>query len=100
MDFTIIFFVLLNYFWLSLDPDESASMYCDQHCFKIGSEIMESVWDVVLVLSPELSIEATKQGIPETSRKRRHSRKDCLWHPLSVWNGLCRSNFHRSLINA
>lgn len=100
MDFIYIFIVLLNYFWLSYDPDESASMYCDQHCFKIGAELMESVWDVVLVLSPELSDEATSLGIPITNRKQRHSKKDCLWHPLSVWNGLCRANLHRSLINA
>lgn len=98
MDIIIIFFILLNYFWLSDDPDESASMYCDQHCFKIGSELMESIWDVVLVLSPELSHEFS--GGPGISETRRHSRKDCLWHPLSVWNGLCRSNLHRSLINA
>jgi hypothetical protein len=92
--------VLLNYFWLSWDPKESASWYCDQHCFKIGSEVMESVWDAVLVLSPELSELATKEGIPQSHRKRRHSKEGCLWHPLSVWNGLTRANMHRSLINA
>lgn len=95
-----ILFVLLNYFWLSWDPKESASWYCDQHCFKIGSEVIESVWDVVLVLSPKLGDLADLKGIPSTYRKGRHAKKDCLWHPLSVWNGLTRSNLKRSLINA
>jgi hypothetical protein len=83
----------LNYFWLSWDPVESAKWYCDQHCFKIGSEVIESIWDVVMVVCPDL--EGT-----ESMRKRRHARDGCLWHPLSVWHGLCRANMHRGLINA
>ncbi|HMP28073.1 MAG TPA: hypothetical protein PKD85_00650 [Saprospiraceae bacterium] len=93
-------FYLLNYFWLSWDPKESASWYCDQHCFKIGAEVVESVWDAVLAIEPKLDKLADDQGIPKTYRKRRHSREDCLWHPLSVWNGLTRSNLHRNLLNA
>lgn len=100
-DFTLfVLFYLLNYFWLSWNPKESASWYCDQHCFKIGAEVIESVWDAVLVIAPELDQLADDKDIPKTYRKRRHSREDCLWHPLSVWNGLTRSNLHRSLLNA
>lgn len=95
-----LFLVLLNYFWLSDDPEESASWYCDQHCFKLGSEVIESVWDAVLVLCPRLEKLATKKGIPDNNRKRRHSKKDGLWHPFSVWNGYCRENMRRSLVNA
>ena len=95
-----LFLILLNYFWLSDDPEESASWYCDQHCFKIGSEVIESVWDAVIVLAPCLQEEADKEGISQNNRKRRHSKKDGLWHPMSVWNGFCRSNMRRSLINA
>ncbi len=95
-----IFVVLLNYFWLSDDPDESASWYCDQHCFKLGAEVIESVWDSVLILDPEATIEADKQGIPNNNRKKRHSHTGGLWHPFSVWNGYCRANMRRSLINA
>lgn len=95
-----IFFILLNYFWLSDDPVESAKWYCDQHCFKIGAEVIESVWDSILILAPELSAKATAAGVPEVNRKKRHSKAGCLWHPLSVWNGLCRANMQRSLINA
>lgn len=95
-----IFLVLLNYFWLSDDPVQSAKWYCDQHCFKIGAEVIESVWDAVLVLAPELSAKATSSGVPEVNRKKRHSKEGCLWHPLSVWNGLCRANMRRSLVNA
>ena len=98
--FAYVFLVLLNYFWLSDDPVECASWYCDQHCFKLGSEVIESVWDAVLVLCPRLSKLADKEGMPDNNRKRRHSRKDGLWHPFSVWNGFCRSNMRRSLINA
>lgn len=100
MNIFALLFYLLNYFWLSDDPDECASWYCDQHCFKIGSEIVESVWDAVLVLSPKLSQLANKENIPQTYRKSRHGKPDCLWHPMSVWNGFCRSNMRRSLINA
>lgn len=95
-----LLFVLLNYFWLSDDPEESAAWYCDQHCFKLGSEVIESVWDAVLVLKPSLAKLATESGIPENNRKRRHSKPDGLWHPFSVWNGYCKANMHRSLVNA
>lgn len=88
-----ILFVLLNYFWLSDDPEQSAKWYCDQHCFKIGAEVMESIWDVVRVLAPDVKV------VPSVS-VGRHSKKDSLWHPLSVWNGLCRANMRRSLVNA
>ena len=88
-----ILFALLNYFWLSDEPVQSAKWYCDQHCFKIGAEVMESIWDVVLVLAPNIEV------IPSVSTGR-HSKKDSLWHPLSVWNGLCRANTRRSLVNA
>ena len=91
---------MVNYFWLSYDPEESASWYCDQHCFKIGSEVVESVWDAILTLSPHLSIKADGEGISHTYRKRRHAKPDSLWHPLSVWHGLCLSNMKRGLINA
>lgn len=87
----------LNYFWLSWDPAESAKWYCDQHCFKIGSEVIESIWDVVMVVCPDLDRRA---NMSSATRKRRHSRDQCLWHPLSVWHGLCRANMHRGLINA
>lgn len=92
--------ILLNYFWLSWDPDESASYYCDQHCFKIGSEVIESIWDGILVISPEISTKATNLGIPMTYRKARHAPADSLWHPLSVWHAQCRANMRRGLINA
>lgn len=91
---------LLNYFWLSDDPKESASWYCDQHCFKVGSEVIESVWDAVLVLAPKLQTLADEEDIPQNNRKRRHSKKDCLWHPLSIWHGFCRANMKRGLVNA
>jgi hypothetical protein len=90
----------LNYFWLSWDPDESAKWYCDQHCFKIGSEVIESIWDSVLVLCPDLAREADELGFTKATRKRRHSKPGTLWHPLSVWHGLCRSNMIRGLVNA
>jgi len=103
----IIFFICiipsataLNYFWLSWDPNESARLYCDQHCFKIGSEVVESIWDVVMTICPELNIKADDLGLTKANRKRRHSRVGTLWHPLSVWHGLCFSNMHRGLINA
>ena len=92
--------LLLNYFWLSMDPEQCAAMYCDQHCFKIGMEIIESVWDGVLVLAPELDDEATEMNISRASRAKRHSKPGCMWHPLSVWNAACRANMKRSLINA
>jgi hypothetical protein len=90
----------LNYFWLSHDPVETARWYCDQHCFKIGSEVVESIWDSVLVLCPELSKMADSKGMSKATRKRRHARDGVLWHPLSVWHGLCRANMRRGLINA
>jgi len=104
--FIQLFLVLLNYFWLSNDPDESASWYCDQHCFKIGSEVTESVWDAASILLPALMEEATLLGIGTTYRKFRHAPRDDngdakgLWHPLSVWHGLCMANMKRGLINA
>jgi hypothetical protein len=91
---------MVNYFWLSMDPEESASWYCDQHCFKIGAEVVESVWDSVLVLCPSLSLLADKEGFSKSYRKRRHSRPGTIWHPLSIWHGLCRANMRRGLINA
>lgn len=102
----LIILFLLNYFWLSLDPKESASWYCDQHCFKIGSEIIESVWDAALVLNPNIADDADAAGITKNYRRKRHSggtgadEKGGLWHPLSVWHGVCRANMKQSLINA
>lgn len=88
----------LNYFWLDHDPVISASQYCDQHCFKIASEVCESIWMVVLFFAPDLYHLATKLGIPLTYRSRRIKHK--LWHPLTFWNGLCRANLKKSLDNA
>lgn len=90
----------LNYFWLSFDPRESASWYCDQHCFKIHTEIIESVWDSVLSLAPWVEDWANQSGISKTYRNRRHSKPGTKWHPLSKWTGLCRGNALTSLINA
>lgn len=95
----ICFIFLLNYFWLDNDPVKSASWYCDQHCFKIGSEVIESIWDAVDAVSPSLFSRATDQGIPMTYRRHRHAKKG-LWHPLSVWHCLCRANMYRGLVNA
>ena len=97
MNILQVFLVLLNYFWLSDDPVECASWYCDQHCFKIGSEVMESVWDAVSVLCPRLESLATKQGISTVNRKHRHAGEDMLWHPFTVWNGFCRENMRVAL---
>lgn len=92
--------VLLNYFWLSDDPNESASWYCDQHCFKIGSEVVESIWDAVHMLDPTMADRAVEEGIPLTNRHHRHARPGALWHPMSVWHGMCRENMKRGLVNA
>jgi len=83
-----------------MDPVECAHMMCDQHCFKIGSEIIESVWDGVLVLAPDLGQEADILGIPGGYRNKRHSKQGHMWHPFSVWNTACKANMKRSLINA
>jgi len=95
-----LLFFLLNYFWLSWDPKKSASYYCDQHVYKIGSEVIESVWDAVLELAPELGEKATKKGLNLTYRHRRHSKPGMMWHPLSVWHCLSKANLKRGLINA
>lgn len=97
-------FVALNYFWLDLDPDVSASWYCDQHVFKIHSEVVESVWDAFLTLDPSLGDLADAEGLSKTYRKGRHAPyvrgKEGRSHPLSRWNTLARANAERSLINA
>lgn len=110
----IILNALLNYFWLSLDPKESAGWYCDQHVFKIHSEVIESVWDAVIFLNPELKERALDQGMKPTYMKQRHSGGvsgggvsggggsggERRWHPLSLWNVLRKENAERSLLNA
>lgn len=104
----IILNALLNYFWLSLDPKESAGWYCDQHVFKIHSEVIESVWDAVIFLNPELKERALEQGMKPTYMKQRHSggafgggtSGGRRWHPLSLWNVLRKENAKRSLLNA
>lgn len=100
MDILHALLVLLNYFWLSDDPVESASWYCDQHCFKVGSEVIESAWDAVLAICPRLGKLADDEGIPTNNRKRRHAGSEMLWHPFTIWNGFCRENLRRSLVNA
>lgn len=95
-----IFLQLLNYFWLSLDPRESASWYCDQHCFKIHTELISAVWDSVLTLAPWVEDWADTCGIPRSYRTQRHARPGRKWHPLSKWTGICRGNAVTSLINA
>jgi hypothetical protein len=89
---------MVNYFWLSLDPDQSARWYCDQHCFKIGAEVVESIWTPALLLAPHLAQRAERLGIKKTYMYRRTTKG--LWHPLYVWHGLCRANMRRGLINA
>lgn len=91
---------MVNYFWLSQDPEECASWYCDQHCFKIGSEVVESVWDSVLILYPKSSGLADEEYLTMAFRRYRHAKPDMMWHPLSVWHGLCRANMVRGLVNA
>jgi hypothetical protein len=95
-----ILFVALNYFWLDPDPDVSAEQYCDQHAFKIHSELIESVWDAFLTLSPDVATEADATGVSQTYRKQRHRSKGGKTHPLSRWNTLARANAERSLLNA
>jgi hypothetical protein len=91
----MLFLYFLNYFWLSKNPDESARAYCDQHCFKIHSELITSIWDVVLELAPELVDEALEKGVTRAYINGRHSK-----HPLTLWNGICLGNCLRSLLNA
>lgn len=95
-----IFLQLLNYFWLSLDPRESASWYCDQHCFKIHTELISAVWDSVLTLAPWVEEYADSKNIPRSYRTRRHAKPGQKWHPLSKWTGICRGNAVTSMINA
>jgi hypothetical protein len=96
----VILIALLNYFWLSLDPKECAGWYADQHCFKIGSEVIESVWDAVLTHKPQIEQIADEQGISKSYRKRRHAKVGQKYHPLSLWNVLCKTHCIRSLVNA
>jgi len=96
-------FVFLNYFWLSKDPAENASWYCDQHCFKIHSEVISSVWDAVLELAPWIEKLADEEGISMAYRTRRHAKPGPTfrrWHPLSAWNALCYENCLTSMICA
>lgn len=95
-----ILFVFLNYFWLSKDPKENASWYCDQHAFKIHSEVIASVWDAVLELAPWIGQLADEEEIPKTYRTRIHARPGQRWHPLSAWNAISYGNCLTSLINA
>ena len=95
-----IFFHLLNYFWLSRDPREAASWYCDQHCFKIHTELISAVWDSVLSLAPWVEDWADTCDIPRSYRTNRHAKPGRKWHPLSKWTGICRGNAVISLINA
>ncbi len=69
------FLVLLNYFWLSRDPDETAKLYCDQHCFKIHSELIMSIWDAVLYHAPALEKLADDENVPYSYRRRSHAKK-------------------------
>lgn len=102
------FIITLNYFWLSLDPYKCAEMYCDQHCFKIGSEVIESCWDCVMTINPELVVLHKNIGGKDTYRKGRHIlTKDRLgnikqkrWHPMCIWTTLCKSNLYRMIQNA
>ena len=96
----VLFFFLLNYFWLSMCPVESASWYSDAHCFKIGSELVETIWDAAVLVDPPLEDIADSQNLPKTYRRRRHSKPGCMAHPLVVWTGLCRANFDRQFENA
>ena len=100
MNLTLIFVALLNYFWLSMDPVESARWYSDAHCFKIGSEVVEMLWDAAILINPDLEKKSDAQNVPKTYRRRRHSKPGCLAHPLVVWTGLCRANFDRMIENA
>lgn len=92
-----ILFTLLNYFWLSPDPKLNAKWYCDQHCFKIHTELISSVWDAVSEIAPWLCEEADEAKIPNSYRGRIHARPGSKWHPLSAWNGLCLENCLTSL---
>jgi len=96
----LLFNFLLNYFWLSPDPKVNAKWYCDQHCFKIHTEVISSVWDATLELAPWIDKLADEEGISRAYRSRIHARPGCKWHPLSSWNALCLGNCLTSLIAA
>ena len=83
-----------------MDPVESARWYSDAHCFKIGSEVVEMLWDAAILINPDLEAKADAAEVPKTYRRRRHSKPGCLAHPLVVWTGLCRANFDRTIENA
>lgn len=91
-----MFLVLLNYFWLSFDPRDTAEQYCDQHCFKIHSEVISSVWNAVLEAAPWVEPLADEAQVPKSYRIGTRHRK----HPLSKWAGLSAANCYTSLINA
>lgn len=84
----------LNYFWLDHDSQISASQYCDQHCFKIASELAIALWCVVKIFNFKIYQHATQKNISFAYRKI--TRK----HPLILWNGLCRANFKKTIDNA
>lgn len=100
MIYILFLFLILNkinsltYFWLDHDSVISASQYCDQHCFKIASEIVIALWCVVKMFNFDLYKLATKENIPFAYRKivRKHT--------LILWTGLCRANFKKSIDNA
>lgn len=97
----LIFFLLLtkihslNYFWLDHNSVISASQYCDQHCFKIASELVIALWCVVRLFNLQIYQLATKEKISFAYRNLTRDK-----HPLILWSGLCRANFKKTIDNA
>lgn len=68
----------MNIFFLSLDPKEAASFYCDKHAIKIILEIAQLLWCAFHLTGEE----GWEESVPPNVKiyKKTHVN-----HPMSIW---------------
>ena len=78
----------MNIFFLSLDPETCAQMYCDQHVIKILIEIVQMLYTACHFLGYTLDTAPWKKDHSQRGFKKAHPN-----HPMCKWVRASRQNF-------
>ena len=81
----------MNIFFLSMDPEKLAYMYCDQHVIKILLEICQMMYTSWFYSN---EIEYVEKNAPYTLNNKRRGYRPCHKnHPMTLWISSSYENY-------
>ena len=83
-------YVIMNIFFLSLDPKKCAELYCDQHVNKILLEIVQMLYTAWHHLGPDDWNSTAPFNVKKTQRGYRKAHSN---HPMTMWVRSSRTNY-------